>query len=98
MFGSLVEGTHGAVVHSAIPGGLAAGWLYANLLGFGHASWLRRLLHRRREAAQRIRRMTRSEFIEQELDPVLEKIAQQGMESLTRAERRLLAQAREKVK
>ena len=29
---------NGAVIHSAIPGGLAAGWLYANLLGFGHAS------------------------------------------------------------
>ena len=88
----------GAVLHSAIPGGLAAGWLYANLLGFGHASWLRRLLRRRREGVQRIQRMTRAEFIEQELDPLLEKIARDGMRSLTRAERRLLEQAREKVK
>ena len=88
----------GAVIHSAIPGGLAAGWLYANLLGFGHASWLRRLLRRRREAVQRIQRMTRAEFIELELNPLLEKIARDGMESLTRAERRLLAQAPEKVK
>jgi len=88
----------GAVVHSAIPGGLVAGWLYANLLGFGQTSWLKRLLRRRREAAQRIQRMTSTEFIELELDPLLEKIARQGMEKLTRAERRLLAQAREKVK
>jgi len=88
----------GAVIHSAIPGGLAAGWLYANLLGFGHASWLRRLLRRRREGLQRIQRMTRAEFIEQELDPLLEKITRKGMQSLTRAERRLLDQAREKVK
>src|SRR5436853_5345733 len=44
---------NGAVIHSAIPGGLAAGWLYANLLGFGHASWLKRLLRRRREAVAR---------------------------------------------
>jgi membrane associated rhomboid family serine protease len=88
----------GGVVHSAIPGGLAAGWLYANLLGFGRTSWLGRLLRRRREAAQRIQRMTRAEFIELEVDPVLEKIARQGMDRLTRAERRLLAQASQKVK
>jgi len=94
----LIVDREGAVVHSAIPGGVGAGWLYANLLGFGHVSWLRRLLHRRREAADRIQRMTRAEFIEQEIDPLLEKIAQQGVESLSRAERRLLAQAREKVK
>lgn len=94
----LLVDREGAVIHSAIPGGLAAGWLYANLLGFGHVSWLRRLLRRRREALQRIQRMTRAEFITQELDPLLEKIARKGMESLSRAERRLLEQAREKVK
>src|SRR5260370_35387480 len=33
---------NGAVIHSAIPDGLAAGWLYANFLGFGHASGVRR--------------------------------------------------------
>ena len=87
----------GAVMHSAIPGGLAAGWLYANLLGFGHPSWLRRLLRRRREAAERVQRMTPAEFIEHEIDPLLEKISRNGMQSLTRAERRLLFQAREKV-
>jgi membrane associated rhomboid family serine protease len=88
---------NGAVMHSAIPGGLAAGWLYANLLGFGHASWLRRLLKRRREAAERVQRMTPAEFIEHEIDPLLEKISRKGMQSLTKAERRLLFQAREKV-
>ena len=88
---------NGAVMHSAIPGGLVAGWLYSNLLGFGHASWLRRLLQRRREAVERVERMTPSEFIEHEIDPLLEKIARKGMHSLTRAERRLLSQASEKV-
>jgi membrane associated rhomboid family serine protease len=87
-----------AVMYSAIPGGFAAGWLYANLLGFGHASWLRRFLRRRREAARRVERMSREEFIEQELDPLLEKIARTGMQSLTRAERRILECAREKVR
>jgi membrane associated rhomboid family serine protease len=93
----LVIDRNGAVMHSAVPGGLAAGWLYANLLGFGHASWLRRILRRRREAAERVQRMTPAEFIEREIDPLLEKISRNGIQSLTRAERRLLCQAREKV-
>ena len=88
---------NGAVIHSAIPGGLAAGWLYVNSLGFGQPSWLRRILRRRREAAERVERMSGTEFIEQKIDPLLEKISRSGMQSLTRAERRLLAQAREKV-
>ena len=41
--------------------------------------------------------MTPAEFIEQEIDPLLEKISRGGMQSLTRAERRRLDQAREKV-
>jgi len=93
----LVIDRNGAVMHSAVPGGLAGGWLYANLLGFGHASWLQRILRRRREAATRLQRMTPAEFIEHEIDPLLEKISRNGMQSLTRAERRLLSQAREKV-
>lgn len=93
----LVLDRNGAVIHSAIPGGLVAGSLYANLLGFGHASWLRRLLRRRRDAAERVQRMSREEFIEQQIDPLLEKISRNGMQSLTRAERRILDQAREKV-
>ena len=93
----LVVDRHGALIHSAMPGGIAAGWLYTQLLGFGHPSWLQRKLADRRAAAQRIERMTRSEFIECAIDPVLEKIARTGMNSLTRAERRLLANARAKI-
>lgn len=92
----LMVDRHGAVIHSAIPGGLVAGWLYTHLLGFGHPSWLQRKLARRRDAAQRLQRMSREDFIQQELDPVLEKISRRGMNSLTRGERRILAQAREK--
>jgi len=96
-FVMLVIDRNGAVMHSAIPGGLVAGWLYANLLGFGHVSWLRRLLRRRQEAVERVQRMTPAEFIESEIDPLLEKISRNGMQSLSRAERRLLSQASEKV-
>jgi membrane associated rhomboid family serine protease len=93
----LVIDRNGAVMHSAIPGGLAVGWLYTNLLGFGHPSWFQRILRRRWEAALRVQRMTPAEFIEHEIDPLLEKISRKGIQSLTRAERRLLSQAREKV-
>jgi membrane associated rhomboid family serine protease len=92
----LMVDRHGAVIHSAIPGGLGAGWLYAHLLGFGHPSWLQRKLGRRRAIAERIERMTPSEFIDLEIDPLLEKISRSGIQSLTRAERRVLARVREK--
>jgi membrane associated rhomboid family serine protease len=93
----LMVDRHGALIHSAIPGGLAAGWLYVHLLGFGLPSWLERRLWQRRLAAKRIDRMTPSEFIEQEIDPLLEKISRNGIGSLSRAERRLLSRTREKV-
>lgn len=92
----LMVDRHGAVVHSAIPGGFAAGWLYVHLLGFGHPSWLQQMLARRRAAAQRIERLTPAEFIKQEIDPLLEKISRSGIQSLTRSERRVLALAQAK--
>lgn len=88
---------HGAVMHSVIPGGLVAGWVYANLLGFGHASWLRRLLRQRREAVERIERMSAAEFVTEKIDPLLEKISREGVQSLSKAERRLLAMAQQKM-
>lgn len=93
----LVVDRHGVLIHSAIPGGFTAGWLYTQLLGFGHPSWFQRKLSERRAAAQRVARMSRAEFIQCEIDPVLDKIARSGMQSLTRAERRLLTVAREKI-
>lgn len=93
----LMVDRHGALIHSAIPGGLIAGWLYVHLLGFGHPSWLQRKLGQRRAKTERIDRMTSSEFIEQEIDPLLDKISRSGIGSLSRAERRLLARTREKI-
>ena len=87
----------GAVSHSAWLGGFVAGWLYAHLLGFGHPSFLQRILRRRRAADERYRHMTAEQFIAEEIDPILEKISRCGVESLTRTERRILAKAREKV-
>jgi membrane associated rhomboid family serine protease len=103
-YGALIAGVtllildrDGTVVHSAYLGGCAAGWLYAHLLGFGRPSFLQRALHQRKAAADRIRHMDAQQFIAEEIDPLLEKIARQGMQSLTRSERRLLALAREKL-
>ena len=41
--------------------------------------------------------MSLDEFISAEIDPVLEKISRNGLGSLTRRERRMLAEAREKM-
>lgn len=87
----------GVVVQSAWLGGLAMGWLYAHLLGFGRPSFLQRFLARRRAAIDRLRHMDAGQFIAEEIDPLLEKISRIGVNSLTRAERRILAQAREKL-
>jgi len=87
----------GVVSHSAFLGGAAVGWLYAHLLGFGRPSFVQRVLRRRRIEEERRRRMSLGEFIAEEIDPVLEKISRSGFESLTRRERRALAEAREKM-
>ena len=87
----------GTVTHSAYLGGCAAGWLYAHLLGFGRPSFLQRALSQRKAAADRIRHMNAEQFITEEVDPLLEKISREGMQSLTRRERRILAQAPEKL-
>jgi membrane associated rhomboid family serine protease len=87
----------GVVSHSAILGGCAVGWLYAHLLGFGRPSFVQRVLRRRRIVGERRRQMSLDEFIAEEIDPVLEKISRSGFGSLTRRERRVLAEAREKM-
>ncbi len=87
----------GTVTHSAYLGGCAAGWLYAHLLGFGRPSFLQRALHQRKNTVDRIQQMGAEEFIALEVDPLLEKISREGMQSLTRAERRTLSLAREKL-
>jgi membrane associated rhomboid family serine protease len=87
----------GTIAHSAYLGGSVAGWIYAHLLGFGRASILQRALRQRRAQADRLRAMTPDQFIAQEVDPILDKISREGLQSLTRGERRTLAQAQEKI-
>ena len=87
----------GAVGHSAFVGGAIAGWFYAHLLGFGRTSFLQRMLRQRRHEAARVHSMSADQFVVEEIDPLLEKISQSGLASLSRRERRLLEKAREKM-
>jgi membrane associated rhomboid family serine protease len=87
----------GAVGHSAFVGGAIAGWFYAHLLGFGRTSFLQRIFRQRRLEADRFQSMSADQFVAEEIDPLLEKISLGGLASLSRRERRLLEQAREKM-
>lgn len=88
---------HGQVSHSACLGGGLAGWFYAHLLGFGRPSFLQRAIRQRRAHAERIERMSPQQFVAEEIDPLLEKISRDGIASLNRRERRLLALGSEKM-
>ena len=87
----------GTVSHSAYLGGCATGWLYAHLLGFGQPSFLQRLLRQHRAKAERYEQMSIAQLMSEEIDPLLEKISLYGIDSLTRAERRNLTRARERM-
>ena len=93
----LIVDRSGILVHSALLGGCAAGWLYAHLLGFGRPSYLQRALHQRSVEADRFQHMDADQFIAEEVDPLLEKISREGISSLTRRERRTLLRGRDKL-
>jgi hypothetical protein len=46
---------------------------------------------------QRLRRMSADQFLEEEIDPILEKIAREGMHSLSKDEKRMLEQGSAKI-
>lgn len=77
--------------------GALLGWLWARALGFGRVMWFHRAATEREAIERRRERMSADEFINAEIDPILEKISRTGMRSLSREERRLLECAREKI-
>lgn len=85
------------VSHSALLGGCVAGSIYAQLLGFGHSSFVQRFAQRRRDRVERYAQMSAEQLIAQEIDPLLEKISAGGYESLSRTERRNLLKARARI-
>jgi membrane associated rhomboid family serine protease len=83
------------------PAGMIAGaifgWAYVKQLGYGNPLAIQRYIFDRRQRAARLARMTPEQFITAEIDPILEKIAQYGIKSLTRSERKILEQGRGKL-
>jgi len=96
----LLQRTDLGVAHLAHLGGAAFGYLYVKHLGYGATPrWLlglqrvgARLKPRRRPSP---REMSSEEFVREEIDPILDKIAREGMQSLTRRERKILESARD---
>ena len=81
-------------------GMVAAGffaWAYVKQLGFGNPLAIQRYIFARRQRAARLERMSPDQFISAEIDPILEKISTHGLQSLSRAERKILAQGRAKI-
>jgi membrane associated rhomboid family serine protease len=82
---------------AAIVAGCVVGCAFARQLGFGNPLAVQRYLYKRRERAARLQRMSADQFVREEIDPILDKIAREGVQRLTRAERRTLALGREKI-
>lgn len=85
------------VGHFAHLGGCLVGWIYAKRLGFGNPPRLQAYFSRKRDLAERIRTMSPEQFISEEIDPILDKIARHGIHSLTRMERKILEKGRDKI-
>lgn len=77
--------------------GAVFGWGYVKQLGYGNPLAIQRYIFDRRQRAARLARMSPEQFITAEIDPILEKIAQHGVKSLTRAEKKILEQGRGKL-
>jgi membrane associated rhomboid family serine protease len=90
-------GTLGGFGHVAHLGGCLVGWLYVRQLGYGNSLRLQRYFFEKRQRNERLERMPPAQFISQEIDPILDKIARDGIHSLTRAERRILEKGRDKI-
>jgi membrane associated rhomboid family serine protease len=89
------------VAHLAHLGGALLGYVYIKSLGYGvMPRWLlwwqsaqEALRPRRRKPTER--RLSREEFIQQQVDPILDKISREGLQSLTRRERKILESAKD---
>lgn len=83
--------------HVAHLGGCLVGWAYARGLGFGNPMRVQQYFTQKREFADRVKRMSPEEFISEEIDPILDKIAREGIHSLTKMERKILEKGRDKI-
>lgn len=92
-----VSGVMPGVGHVAHLGGCLLGFLYMKQLGFGNPLRLQKFIFEKRQRAEREARMSPSQYINVEIDPILDKISREGLHSLTRAERKILEKGRDKI-
>ncbi len=90
-------GWHPEAGPAALLPALCTGWVYTRLLGFGDRFFLQRMTGEGDPLEQRMEQMNWEEFLNAELNPVLEKIARHGLRSLNAAERRILRHSRRKL-
>jgi membrane associated rhomboid family serine protease len=88
------------VAHVAHLGGALLGYVYIKSLGYGATPWWLRgwqnaqaRLRPRRRPDKRV--LSPEEFIHDEVDPILDKISREGMQSLTKRERKILESAKD---
>ncbi|HXI83320.1 MAG TPA: rhomboid family intramembrane serine protease [Verrucomicrobiae bacterium] len=96
----LLQGGGGGVANLAHLGGAAFGYLYIKQLGYGTTPrwllWLQGITARLKPRPRPTpRNMSSEEFIQEQVDPILDKIAREGMQSLTRRERKILESAKD---
>jgi membrane associated rhomboid family serine protease len=89
--------TLGALGPAGICIGCVIGWIYTRELGFGNSFWWERRSQDRRQKQERLERMSADQFVEEQIDPILDKIAREGMQSLTKEEKRLLERGSAKI-
>ena len=87
----------GEIGPAGILTGSLLGWAWARKLGFGNPLWFQRRRFERTQRELRMQRMNAEDFVRMEIDPILEKIARDGMQSLSRDERKVLEQGRSKL-
>ena len=93
----VVTRTFGGIGPSGILTGSLLGWAWARKLGFGNPLWFQRRRFERLQRELRMQRMSAADFLRMEIDPILEKISREGLQSLTRDERKVLDQGRNKL-
>jgi membrane associated rhomboid family serine protease len=77
--------------------GAAVGWVYVRILGFGSPLPGEMALRQRLADRARAKRLPLQLYLSTYVDPILEKIHRDGVRSLSRAEKQVLRQARQKV-
>ncbi len=89
------------VGHLAHLVGCVAGWVYARFLGYGNKLPLGgvfdTLKSKSKTSARPPVKDAKFTTVENEIDPILDKISKHGMQSLTPEERRILEKGREKI-